>query len=136
MKKIDMYTNFLIKCLEKEISTAKQNNADYLKIDIKELEILLSEVNSMNEFSAEEKEEVHFCICCAKPTLVTRSEQYVIKPHSIQVEVKCLDCVIDTLKGDQCELEQTIDVNWFLKEHDLEEEFEAFRIELSHRKQD
>ena len=96
---------------------------------------MLSEVNNTNDVSAEDNSEEHFCIRCVKPTLVTRSEQYVVKPHSINVEVKCLDCVIDTLKDDKQELEQTRDVNWFLKEHDLEEEFEAFRTELSHREQ-
>lgn len=133
MKKLAMYTNFLVKSLEKEVAAAKCRNAGYLNVDVAELEILLSEVNSKNEVSAEGDTEDHFCIHCAKPTTVTRSEQYVIKTHSVDVEVKCLDCLIDTLKTDQHELEQTRDVNWFLKEHDLEEDFEAFRTELSHR---
>jgi len=136
MRKLTLYSNFLIKCLEKDISTAKRKSASYIQVDIEELELLLSEIRKSNEFSSDENEISHFCICCAKPTLVSRSEQYVVKPHSIYVEIKCLDCVIDTLKGDQRELEQTRDVNWFLKEHNLEEEFEAFRVELSHREQD
>lgn len=133
MKKLAMYTNFIVKCLEKEVSTAKQRSAGYLKVDLAEIELLLSEVNSTNEFSPDSYHEEHFCIRCFKPTTVSRSEQYVVKTHSIDVEVKCLDCVIDTLKDDQQELEQTREVNWFLKEYDLEEDFEAFRNELSHR---
>lgn len=130
-----MYTNFLVKSLAQEVSAAKRRRAGYLNVDVAELEILLSEVNSTNDVSAEENVEDHFCIRCAKATTVTRPEQYVIKTHSVDVEVKCLDCLIDTLKNDQHELEQTRDVNWFLKEHDLEEEFEAFRTELSQREQ-
>lgn len=133
MKKLAMYTNFLVKSLAQEVSAAKRRNAGYLNVDVAELEILLSEVNSKNDVSTEGDTEEHFCINCAKPTAVTRTEQYVIKTHSVDVEVKCLDCLIDTLKSDQHELEQTRDVNWFLKEHELEEEFEAFRTELSHR---
>ncbi|WP_281864946.1 hypothetical protein [Planomicrobium okeanokoites] len=136
MKKLSMYTSFLVKSLDKEVLKAKKTSAGYLKVDLEEMEYLLSELKHSASPSAESNAEEHFCISCTKPTEITRSDQYVIKPNSITVEIKCLDCVIDTLKGDQAELEQIRSVNWFLKEHDLEEDFEAFQIELDRRKQD
>ncbi len=136
MTKLSIYSTFLTKALEKEVSNAKQLKKPYLSVDVEELELLLNEVRMAKQTPQEQVEEEHPCNSCGSLTYVTRSEQYVIKPYSTTVEVKCLNCLIDTLKSDQQELEQLKAINWFLKEHDLEEDFDVFLKELSHREND
>lgn len=133
MNNLNCYQSFLIKALEKEIKTATQQNQSYLFMDIGELKFLLNNVISKSELSSSETDEEHTCISCGLLTTVTRAEQYIIKQHSSTIEVKCLNCLIDTLKMDQRELEQLKAVNWFLNDHDLEEDFNKFLKELNHR---
>ena len=133
MKNSAHYQSFLIKALEKEIGIATQQKESYLLMDIGELIFLLKNVKSGINLSATDATEECTCISCGLLTTVTRAEQYIVKQHSSTIEVKCLNCLIDTLKMDQRELEQLKAVNWFLNDHDLEEDFNEFLKELNHR---
>lgn len=133
MKNYSMYTSFVIASLEKEVATMKQRKSGYLKVDVGEMELLLSEIKEKNLRSISGSHEEYFCNTCTKSTVISRVEQYVIKPLDGAMEIRCLNCLIDTLKNDQYELEQLQAINWFLREHNLEEDFEAFRNELSYR---
>lgn len=125
------------KCLRKRSCRGKAAEKTYLSIDVEELELLLSEMRFAELTQRlEQTEEEYPCNSCGLLTRITRSEQYVIKPYSENLEVKCLNCLIDTLKSDQQELEQLKAINWFLKEHNLEEDFDVFLKELSHREND
>ncbi|MGB6409292.1 MAG: hypothetical protein WBF39_17585 [Planococcus donghaensis] len=128
---------FLTNALEKEVAEAKLLKKAYLSVDVDELELLLSEIQFAKQIQhLEQTEEEYPCNSCGLPTRITRSEQYTIKPCSDSLKVKCLNCLIDTLKSDQQELEQLKAINWFLKEHNLEEDFDVFLKELSYREND
>ena len=89
MKKLSLYSMFLTNALEKEVAEAKQLKKTYLSIDVEELELLLSEMRFAELTQRlEQTEEEYPCNSCGLLTRITRSEQYVIKPYSENLEVK------------------------------------------------
>lgn len=64
------------------------------------------------------------CYICAKNTNVTRSEQSCIVEE--QVKYKCLDCLVSQLKDISTENRQLMEYRLFVKENQLEEQFEYF----------
>lgn len=140
MENVKEYTEFLIQSIEKEAEEKRLQDNDNYTIQWAEMKLLLSQLKNgyvhapattNDENEVFEKKMV--CCTCGTETSVTRIEQFIIKPDTEVVLAKCINCLIDTLKGDQAEFQQTRAYLWFLKEHNLEEDFEAFMQEVGNR---
>lgn len=125
------YAAFLVQCIEIEGKAKSLRDSDVLPIQWSELKLILSQFNS-SETHLEEDETMNCCVC-KKETQVTRAEQFIVKLESSDIEAKCMDCLVDALKKDQDELRQIQAYKWFLKDQNLEDEFEHFISEVKNQ---
>lgn len=84
---------------------------------------LSSNTQGLDWLKSQEKEEV-VCCDCNKPTTFTRSEQYRLVDN--QVRFKCLDCLVTQYSETNSEMAQLMQYSLFVRENDLEEQFEYF----------
>lgn len=139
IENLEQYAAFLVQSIQGEADKKKLKPNDTYSIQWAELELLLSRINleisNKIEFTNEPSELQH-CCSCRTLTLVNRMEQLIVKQDSDDILYKCLNCVIDTLKKDQMEFQQVRAYHWFLKEHNLEEDFKLFIKEVGNRVED
>lgn len=122
------YLSYIIQCIEKEAQAKRLGLTDDFVLDWGELQLLLTHAKK-GKLLAFNQDETYNCSLCGVETPLVREEQYIVKPDSNVIEAKCLHCLIDTLKEDQSELQQITALHWFLKENNLEEEFDLFCLE-------
>lgn len=127
------YKEYLQQTLYKEAVQKAANGKGTVDVDPAELILILEGTAESQSISYDD--EICLCKTCSQETTVTRQEQYVFNSESTTLEVKCLNCLIDTLSKDQRELQQISAVQWFLKDQGLEEDFELFYEELKSRKE-
>lgn len=71
--------------------------------------------------------EVSSCYICKKVTKVTRSEQICMIGD--EEKMKCLDCLVTQYKDTNQEMQQIMEYRLFVRENNLEEQFEYFSQE-------
>lgn len=71
--------------------------------------------------------EVGNCYICKRETKLTRSEQLCMIDDEKQM--KCLDCLVTQYKDTNEEIQQLMEYRLFVKEKNLEEQFEYFSQE-------
>lgn len=125
------YAAFLVQCIELEGKAKSLRDSDIFSIQWAELKLILSQLNN-SEILSQEAETMNCCVC-GKETNVTRVEQFIVKLESADIEAKCMDCLVDALKKDQDELQQIQAYKWFLKDQNLEDEFEQFISEVKNQ---
>lgn len=128
------YAAFLVQCIELEAKAKSLRDSDMFSVQWAELKLILSLFNYREHLSPEE--ETMNCCVCKKETQVTRAEQFVVKLESPDIEARCMNCLVDALKQDQDELQQIQAYKWFLKDQNLEDEFEHFINEVKNQLED
>lgn len=129
------YVAFLIQSIEKEAEAKGLKSTDDLQVQWGELKLILSQFKK-EDMLFDSFEDAMLCCSCGKSTKVTRAEQFVVKLDSPDISAKCLDCLINILKMDQTELQQIKAYQWFLKEQNLEDDFESFVSEVKNHMED